>query len=135
MRKLVFLAICIGLLVVGSVYLYESGCVAELIIAVAPHLRWSISSEPDKRPRNIPLDAVWSGGPDGGAFFQCRAIPHQPLSYHCRVYGNAGDLQAEAAFRLEKGPAIADLQDPRTYNGWSWDGETIYLSDDRELRH
>lgn len=88
--------------------------------------------EPPPRPQNVPSDAVWAGGLDGGSFIVMKALS-KPNWYSAQIYSDAtGDLvfQGTLALDQESGPVL-DLGDPKALDGW--DGDTLHLRDGRSL--
>ncbi len=52
----------------------------------------SQTSEQRKRPDNVPVDAFWQGGVDGGQWYQCKNSS-QKFQYHCVIYDDVtGDI-------------------------------------------
>jgi hypothetical protein len=84
---------------------------------------------PPARHANVPPDAVWSGGADGGAWIACKG----PVGteYDCTVFDDfTGDLRAAARFTyvgLGSPPAAQSLD----FSGF--DGDTIHLKHGRAL--
>ncbi len=55
-----------------------------------------------KRHAGIPESAVWAGGYDGGAWFNCDVDQDRKVN-RCRVYGEqSGELLIQADFRLKR---------------------------------
>lgn len=79
---------------------------------------------PPPRAAGIPLDAVWVGGADGGAWFKSQ---QQGQFYYCQVYNDqTGKVWAEGLFK-----ATGNLQKmPKgNLNYEGFDGEGIQLED------
>lgn len=56
-----------------------------------------------KKPSNVPVDAVWSGGPDGGHWFDCKKKGDDKFNYNCVIYNDHnGEVIAQGAFVLRK---------------------------------
>lgn len=87
-----------------------------------------------ERPQNVPANAIWVGGADGGAFVvvekQRGAKPHL---YYGEIYYESGGLWYKGRLALE--PATAPFPDPKQANLLSaWDGDALHLGDGRLLR-
>jgi len=92
-------------------------------------------SEPSgrERPPNVPLEAFWLGGSEGGCFVRITKEAHDPANaYRAHIYGPSGDTWYEGMLSVpeEHDPRI-DLDDPRVFSGW--DGEALHLADGRKL--
>src|SRR5215212_10027994 len=54
-----------------------------------------------KRPHGVPSAAIWSGGGDGGAWFDCN-LEHAKQANLCAIYSdNDGSLMIRARYQLE----------------------------------
>jgi hypothetical protein len=98
-------------------------------------------SPPEAPPRapGVPQDAVWAGGPDGGAWIECDRSPASRERYSCTTYHeDNGEIWARGDFvlrRVEYDPAkstpsyvaVSPLTGPLDYDGF--DGATIILGD------
>lgn len=52
------------------------------------------------RPRSVPAEALWAGGPDGGAWVDCTQSPTG--SFHCEVFADVtGALIERGEFSLK----------------------------------
>jgi hypothetical protein len=81
------------------------------------------------RPPTVPADAVWAGGPDGGAWIRCEK---RPADYLCAVYDDSiGAQWARGRFVLQGGPSTGP-GGSLEFSGF--DGESIHLLDGRTLR-
>lgn len=85
------------------------------------------------RPSNVPKEAIWVGGADGGIFLTCLRHEKYPYIYLCKIYNDfTGEIEAEGAFVVSKpGDTYIELNDKDLFN--SWDGDYIYLRDGRRL--
>jgi hypothetical protein len=104
-------------------FLLISGCQKEA----------STSSEP-ARPPSIPAASVWVGGLDGGVFVVIKKpeIQEQDV-YLAEIYYLSGDLAYKGLMRLFPAGAVAfDSSKKESYEGW--DGDTLYLSNNRHLK-
>jgi hypothetical protein len=60
----------------------------------------SSSSEPSDRPSQVPSDAIWAGGPDGGAYIRCS--DPQAKRNKCVVYFANGAVWMAGDFVLQQ---------------------------------
>ncbi len=98
----------------------------ENILALALGLLlWGCNTQVTPPPRavGIPMDAVWAGGTDGGAWFKSR---QQGRLYYCQVFNDqTGDVWAEGFFK-----AAGNLEKMAKDNNlkYEWfDGKRIQL--------
>jgi len=86
------------------------------------------------RPANVPKEARWSGGVDGGNWYLCHPLKTQ-WHYSCTVYNeNDGSVEKSGEFKLESEywddskntVVVQDVRSPTLAYG-SYDGETIQL--------
>lgn len=88
-----------------------------------------ISSEPP-RPESVPKEALWVGGPDGGAFLTVN--PSGKNRYAVQVFSESGDRLFRGTMTLDR-----DVEKPFAYadvNAYSaWDGQRVLLVDGRSL--
>lgn len=87
------------------------------------------------RPDVVPLNAMWIGGVDGGAWVIISKPANQPPHvYYGEIYGDqAGDKWYVG--RLALHPAndpVFDMNDPETFS--VWDGDNLLLKDGRVLK-
>jgi hypothetical protein len=99
-------------------------------------MRWKISAafllsgfgcytepSPPQRPKTVPADAVWAGGPDGGRFIRCDILAE---ANDCVVHNDStGDVEMSGKFVLSDTRKPATREELR-YDG-SPDGERIFL--------
>lgn len=87
-----------------------------------------------KKPPNVPKEAVWSGGVDGGVFVYIRKEENSPPNiYSAKIfYDTTGEIWYEGRLSLEppENP-IFDYKSDEAFSGW--DGDTLYLRDGRKL--
>jgi hypothetical protein len=97
------------------------------------YLKYGEASRPPVRPRGVPQQAVWAGGPDGGDWFYCRSLGASPTNrFFVTVYAEeTGTIVYKGAFRLE-GPALDTTQLYRLLGG-AYTGDEIFLEDKRKL--
>ena len=99
----------------------------ELLLAIAVLLAASCIGErvvPRERPTEVPSDASWAGGADGGSWIRCEVREARQANY-CTVYHeNSGDIIAEGWFVLRDTGRAAPLAD-LTYS--AFDGYEIHL--------
>lgn len=92
---------------------------------------------PPVRPVAVPAEAVWAGGPDGGAWIRCVPLAGTPDGYDCATYDQAGRPWAEGTFVLRRvrwdraagRAAYAPARRPDALRYSAFDGETIHLLD------
>ena len=84
--------------------------------------------QPKERPHDVPPTAVWAGGPDGGAYFNCST---GGTANQCTIWSDStGDVVNSGRFTLEnknRGATSAELQ----FHGT--DGRNILLADGLRL--
>ncbi len=83
---------------------------------------------PWKRPPNVPQNAVWAGGPDGGAYILCTVDKVRDVN-PCSVWNQSSGDMRSGSFRLEKEGRAAS-QSELNYEGAIITGDhqgTIYL--------
>jgi hypothetical protein len=87
----------------------------------------SVANPPPRAP-GIPLEAVWAGGADGGAWLLCTV---ESRRNRCTIYNDhTGQVWARGIFVLEgrqEGVPKAELR----YS--SFDGRAVHLQDGRTL--
>jgi hypothetical protein len=60
------------------------------------------SYEPARAP-GVPAEAVWAGGPDGGAWIFCRGVPNSPDHFTCNIYfDSTGEVWASGEYILRR---------------------------------
>jgi hypothetical protein len=83
-----------------------------------------------ERPKNVPATAMWSGGPDGGDWFDCDYDPKRDWN-NCTVYSDVTGVVGESGrFRLKDEKRAARKEELR-YSYYSL-GE-IHLSNNQML--
>lgn len=91
------------------------------------------ASAPPPRPENVPSDAVWASGTDGGAFISCLAVGAEPTNlFECVVFRDRdGDVVARGRFgtRPTFHVGLAELR--RSYA--AFDGASILLANGAAL--
>jgi hypothetical protein len=91
--------------------------------------------EAPTRPSGVPDQAIWSGGAEGGVFLIVRPFgPSEPNVYTGAIYNEySGDVVYQGRLLLKPANgAPIPVADPESYSGW--DGDTLYLSDGRQLK-
>jgi hypothetical protein len=83
---------------------------------------------PPPRPVGVPVDAVWAGGADGGAFIRCVAVGQERANtFECVVFGDRdGEVVGRGRFvtRPTFHVSLAELR--RSYA--AFDGSLILLA-------
>ncbi len=94
--------------------------------------KYSEPIEPVKRPANVPSDAVWHGGADGGNWIQCLQIKDSTNIFFCNVYSDfTGDIIYKGLFKLEgKETSIDELKELLGF----YSGDYINLKDNRVMK-
>lgn len=86
------------------------------------------------RPQNVPLSAIWSGGLDGGVWFDCRE-DIQNNSNECAIYSDQkGELWIKARYQLQEERRMAtpsEFRDP--YVDHFPDATVIHLANHKKL--
>ena len=87
------------------------------------------SYEPAK-PSNVPAEAFWIGGHDGGVFLRCKQVSKKSKNYQCSVYNDFnGEVWKQCIFTVENGSPDFNPDDKEIYAGY--DG-SIILRDYRQ---
>jgi hypothetical protein len=74
-----------------------------LLLTVLPVMSCKPTTwEPKSRPSGVPKDALWFGGPDGGAYVRCTVDVSRDVN-PCEVWNDfTGGLVESGDYRLEK---------------------------------
>jgi hypothetical protein len=83
---------------------------------------------PKVRPAAVPTSAIWAGGADGGAYFECTTDKYVN---HCTIWNDYTGQFRKASFVLKKQNRPATSEELR-YTGN--DGKNIYLENGLVLR-
>jgi hypothetical protein len=59
------------------------------------------------RPSNLPTDATWLGGPDGGVWLAC--VQLNPSRLRCSVFQENGDLLQSGTYSAKSTVSVTDL--------------------------
>ncbi len=126
MIRKIFIAI-VSLIFLSFLYFYIAMSNAETIVP--------------QRNNNVPPSAVWSGGPDGGAWYDCENI--KKFDYSCTVYNDSsGEIEGEGEFELQayyydktlKKTVYMDIKDVGQNKNLSFDrGGAFYDGNDLSL--
>ncbi len=95
----------------------------------------NVEITPPARPANVPKEAIWSGGMDGGVFIYIKKSENAPSNiYSAEIYyDTTGEIWYKGRLSLEASEnKIFDFNDKDVYAGW--DGDTLYLRDGRMLK-
>ncbi len=88
---------------------------------------------PPPKPDSVPMESIWVGGLDGGVFINMKLTESSPVEYWGEIHYISGDLSYRGNFLLlPKSEDGFEIDNPSVYQ--AWDGDTIYLSDNRQLR-
>lgn len=78
------------------------------------------------RPKQVPSEAVWAGGADGGSFIAC-TFDEKSGSLFCKIYNDfSGVLVAEGHYNSGR---LSRPIDTNKLKFSGFDGKRIYLSD------
>lgn len=124
-----------------AIILYVLASLKCMLIVLDKELTDYINQQPiniPDKPANIPKHAVWHGGHDGGAWYDCQktAIDHE---LHCMVYFESGEIWVKDEFELyatqmyepyQKIPLKDFIQqdNPSKYYDMFFDGTDISLN-------
>ena len=99
------------------------GCESEVYAPVEP-----------SKPGNVPSEAVWVGGIDGGVFvLVTRPRGYQQDMYFGEIYYVSGDLAYKGKLRMfPNGAKAFDPGDQSSFEGW--DGDMLFLIENRYLK-
>jgi hypothetical protein len=95
----------------------------------------AMSAAPPERPANVPKEAIWSGGKDGGVFiYISKSKDAQDNIYTAEIYfDTTGEVWYKGRLLLESSENKKfDPKDKNVLSGW--DGDTLYLRDGRTLK-
>jgi hypothetical protein len=115
---MIFRSVCVILVVMTSLTLLLVGC--------APR--------PPVRPSSVPASAIWSGGADGGMWYDC-VDDVATRSNKCSIFFDPGGyLLITARYQLQDSQRAAKKYEFRkmTLGGQPW-GSVIHLDDGKEL--
>jgi hypothetical protein len=101
-----------------------------LALTLTPMLLLGCKQRSPARPAGVPSSAVWAGGADGGAFFEC--LPSQKGEPNaCTVYDDStGAIYLSGKFVLQ-GQTRGAKADELRYDGTN--GTRIYLDHNQVL--
>lgn len=97
-----------------------------------PFLDRMASYKPDKRPSDLPNDAVWRGGADGGHYIVLpTAIEGENEIYYAEVYHETdGDLIYKGRFRhLHSKQTTCESINPAERDDVFWEGDILFVED------
>jgi len=101
-----------------------------VFLSVTSAISAGCKQQAPSRPKGVPASAVWAGGVDGGAFFEC-APSRQGEPNTCTVYNDrTGEVYMKGKFVLA-GQSRGAKADELKYD--SADGNRIYLEHDLVL--
>ena len=97
---------------------------------------WIISEAGEElltRPRNVPQEAMWVGGPDGGVFIALRTQNRSRGIYLTKVFADStGELLYAGKLRLVPSyPILVSTRDATLFA--AWDGSALLLTDGRRM--
>jgi len=84
------------------------------------------------RHENIPKNAMWIGGLDGGVYVNLKKLPmDEKTIYRASVFYESGSIDYNGTLKLNLLGKDFNYSDVNVYSGW--DGDTLYLQDGRYL--
>jgi len=85
------------------------------------------------RPATVPVSAMWSGGKDGGAWYDCSFTPGESTNL-CAIYSERGALWVRASYEI-KGQRRAATKEEFRNPGINYipHATEIYLSGNKTL--
>ena len=88
---------------------------------------------PPLRPSQVPQSAVWSGGAEGGAWYDCSVDLERNINV-CAVYSEAdGKLAFKASYRLKNANRAASSEELKDPVIDVLNGNCIYLAGQKTL--
>ena len=92
----------------------------------------SVQTEP-VRPSNIPATSIWVGGIDGGVFVMIKELEKSRKGdFFAEIYYVSGDLTYRGPMKISPPGSTFDYRKKESYEGW--DGDSLYLSNNKYLR-
>lgn len=104
--------------------------VAVLVTAVSIFYLVSDIVQPVERPSSVPVEAVWTGGAEGGSWIRC-SLAEAKGTYRCSIYSETGTLLDEGLFALSR-ESFVSLEDLISSLN-AYDGKHILLSGGKKL--
>ncbi len=94
----------------------------------------SDNTEEHIRPDSIPNTALWVGGADGGIYLTIKKNKNDKSNiYRGVIYYSSGGIDYEGKLTINNiENSNFDYSNSESYS--SWDGDTLYLRDGRELK-
>ncbi|WP_028293947.1 hypothetical protein [Oceanobacter kriegii] len=80
------------------------------------------------KPSSVPESAFWVGGSDGGVYVFIEKL--QNNIYRSEIYNESGEAEYKGKLQLLP-PGALEYTNKSIFQGW--DGDTLYLSEDRRL--
>ena len=103
-----------------------------LLAVVAVAVSCGYRKVPPDRPTNVPAQAVWAGGLDGGSFVHCEVDSSRDVN-KCTVYNeDTGQVMEQGDFRLKTEGRAARVEELK-YTWADWGG-MIGLADGQTLQ-
>jgi hypothetical protein len=86
------------------------------------------------RPKGVPHQTLWIGGPDGGVFAEVQPVPSRTDTYMMTIYNDrtGAVLYSGLTEAHPTGRGSVAVRDARAFSGW--DGEKMILTDGRTLQ-
>ena len=88
---------------------------------------------PENHPANVPAEAIWIGGPDGGVFVALQVKNTSRGIFLAGVYADhTGEVLYKGKLLLTPPkPVLASTRDPALFV--AWDGTALLLADGRRM--
>ena len=111
------------MLIIALFVLAASGCESQEPVVVEP-----------SKPSNVPSEAIWVGGIDGGVFVLIRDSESSDDGiYFGEIYYVSGDVSYKGDLKIYPDNLLRiDFNNKESYQGW--DGDTLYLREGRYLK-
>jgi hypothetical protein len=106
-----------------------------VILIGCEFIKGSAAIKPPQKPPNVPKEAIWSGGVDGGVFILVQKDKNSPANIYFAdiYYDSTGEIWYKGRLSIDplEKPDF-DYRNKEVYSGW--DGDTLYLKDGRILK-
>lgn len=107
--------------------------VIAVVLLLAARTVYSVEIGAPNRPKSVPADAVWVGGPDGGVWIVLKRSDRDPPGrYQAKIYYPSGDREYQGPLVLKPASPEPPAIDPAELEGW--DGDEVLLSNGRSLK-
>lgn len=110
-------------------------CLVVLVVVNPPEIIIEEAKlEAPDRPQDVPKNAFWVGGIDGGNFIYVVKLDSEEKLFLAKIYNDyTGDIEYEGILKYTGSNNINhSLNDASLYQGW--DGEHLYLVNAESMR-